>query len=65
MRPCDIKTINECQDLQESGIAFNSRKIEVDSSGVYLTIEPHTRVKFSHKIFKRFTEWYLEDQERE
>jgi hypothetical protein len=62
MKPCDCKSLIDCDKLDEQAISFNSRGIAVDSIGVILSIEPHVRVKFTHKIFKRLVEWYLEDQ---
>ena len=62
MKPCDVKSLQDYDKLEEAGLAYNYYKIGVDSMGVILTIEPHARMKFSHKYFKRFCEWYLEDQ---
>jgi hypothetical protein len=62
MKPCDVKSLIDHDKLEESGLCFNQNTIEVDSMGVFLTIEPHCRMKFRHNLFKRFAEWYLEDQ---
>jgi len=63
MKPCNCKMEIQVRKLQEQGISFNNYKIEIDSSGVYLDIDPHVRMKIPHKTFKSFAEWYLGDQE--
>jgi hypothetical protein len=62
MKPCDCKTYQDIGKLNESGMSFNNTSIGIDSAGVFLTINPHCRIKISHKFFKSFAEWYLEDQ---
>jgi len=62
MKPCDCKMEVGVKQLREQGLAFNNYKIEVDSSGVYLDIDPHVRMKIPHNRFKAFAEWYLLDQ---
>ena len=64
MKPCECKTVKDCDSLEEQAISFNGRGIGVDSIGVILTIDPHIRIKFTHKTFRRFVDWYLEDQEK-
>jgi len=51
--------------LYEQGLSFNNYNISVDSGGVLLSIEPYCRMKINHRNFKRFAEWYLEDQPKE
>lgn len=62
MEPSDCKTMQDVDSLKEQGLAFNNYKIEVDSTGVLLDIDPHVRIKIPHKWFKAFAAWYLEDQ---
>lgn len=62
MKPCDCRSLNDVDTLEEQGLAFNSKKIAVDSTGVLLIIDPYVRIKIDHKNFKRFAKWYLEDQ---
>lgn len=62
MKPCDCKSLQDCDELEEQAISYNSRGIAVDSIGVILSIDPHVQVKFTHKIFRRLVDWYLEDQ---
>ena len=65
MKPCDCKTLQDCDALKEQGLAYNNYSIGVDSMGVILTIDPYCRMKFAHSMFKRFCEWYLNDQAKE
>ena len=65
MKPCDCKTTTEIKSLREQTLRFNDESISVGNTGVLLIIYPHVEVRFSHKIFKRFAEWYLEDQKGE
>jgi len=62
MKPCDCKSMVEVRNLKEQGLRFNNYAIEVDSSGILITIYPYVSLKINHKNFKRFAEWYLEDQ---
>jgi hypothetical protein len=62
MKPCDVKTYGDYNDLEAAGVAFDQNKIEIDTYGVFLMVEPHCRIKFSRKVFREFARWYLEDQ---
>ena len=63
MKPCDCKSIEDYDALQENGISFNQYKFYVvDGTGVVLEIDPHVKIRIPSKHFKRFAEWYLEDQ---
>ncbi len=64
MKPCNCKSMADIEKLDTQGIAFNNKKIMIDSSGVVLEIEPHVRIKIDHINFKRFAEWYLKDQDK-
>ena len=63
MKPCNCKTLQDCEKLEVRAIDFNHRQIRVDSTGVILAIDPHFRCKFSHQTFAEFVKWYLEDQD--
>ena len=65
MKPCNVRSIQDYDRLEEAGLGFNNENISIDSRGVFLTIDPHCRIKINHKSFKRFAEWYLTDQGRE
>ena len=62
MKPCDCKTTTDIKSLREQGLKYNDESIKADSTGIVLEIYPHFKARFSHRIFKRFAEWYLEDQ---
>ncbi|MBN2266908.1 MAG: hypothetical protein JW725_01020 [Candidatus Babeliaceae bacterium] len=62
MRPCDCKdqyTVDKKLDV--SGIGFNGDSITVRPSVVILHIG-QCELKIPQSLFKRFAEWYLEDQ---
>lgn len=62
MRPCDCKSIYDAHTyLKEQGIAFNDAQITVVPGSVILSMG-HTEIKIPMRSFKRFSEWYLEDQ---
>ena len=62
MKPCDCKSLQDINKLTERELEYNEKSISVDSVGVILETVPSFRVKFTHTIFRRFCEWYLEDQ---
>jgi hypothetical protein len=47
--------------LRETGISINSYSLSVSPPNVAIKT-PHFRVKLPMSVFKRFAEWYLEDQ---
>ena len=69
MKPCNCKSMQDCEKLEVRAIDFNDGTIRVDSTGVMLSIDPHLtdireiRCKFSHQTFAEFVKWYLEDQD--
>jgi len=63
MKPCDCRSLQDCDKIEEQAVAFNHRQIGVDSTGVLLAIDPHFRCKFSHKTFVRLAKWYFTDQD--
>jgi hypothetical protein len=50
--------------MREQGLQINSVSISISPPNVAIET-PHFRVKIPMTIFKRFAEWYLEDQEKE
>jgi len=65
MKPCDCKDMFDAiNKLTEIGVKFNSCGIQISPPMVLLYCDLFT-VKFSQVNFKRFAEWYLEDQEKE
>jgi hypothetical protein len=62
MKPCDCKDMfTVINQLPESGIVIGRHAISVAPSSVYLETG-NVRVILPQSIFKRFAEWYLEDQ---
>ena len=47
--------------LNETGIQINGFKLSVSVPNIAIET-PHFRIKLPMTIFKRFAEWYLEDQ---
>lgn len=65
MRPCDCKDNNDVRtELTEQGIAYNDSSIIVRPLSVILKVGP-CWLRISQTMFKRFAEWYLEDQNKE
>jgi hypothetical protein len=65
MKPCDCKDIMTTKNkLNEQGMFINKDGIEVIPNSVFLTIGP-VRVQIPMNHFRRFAEWYLEDQVKE
>jgi hypothetical protein len=62
MRPCDCKLEEDLQCINERGIAFNEKSLYIKPPNVVLNIGP-CEVKLPMNTFKRFAEWYLENQE--
>ena len=61
-RPADcIDWYNACQ-LNEQGIGFTNGSISVKPSIVTLEMG-HTTVKIPMSLFRKFAEWYLDEQE--
>ena len=65
MKPCDCKSLMDIRELEEHELKYNNESISVYSECVLLNITPHVTVRFTQKNFKRFAEWYLEDQKGE
>ena len=69
MKPCDCKTYGDCQKLNERGLRFNNQMILIISPTTIdpkMKINPYVKINNTTKVtmanFKRFAEWYLEDQ---
>lgn len=63
MRPCDCKDRHQTKEyLNEQGISFNEFSITVLPSYVLIKA-PLTTIRIPMIHFKKFAEWYLEDQE--
>jgi hypothetical protein len=64
MKPCDCKDNNDIYTLlNEQGVSFNGYSFSVAPMSVFVkTIDCELRLP--QTVFKRFAEWYLEDQER-
>ena len=65
MRPCDCESRDDTKRyLKEQGISYNDYSLTVLPS--YVLIEMTTvKIKIPMFHFKRFAEWYLEDQNDE
>lgn len=63
MRPCDCKDQVDLSKLDHSMLVFNERSIEAWSNCVVIQNGPG-RLWLSKNDFKRFAEWYLEDQNK-
>lgn len=62
LRPCDCKDIATANRLNEQGINHNDDTLMIYPNSVIMTLE-NTTVRIPMKIFKMFSEWYLEEQE--
>lgn len=62
IRPCDCKDMATANELNESGIAFNNNSIHIEPNSVVLDLG-NTTVRIHMYLFKKFAEWYLEEQE--
>lgn len=62
MRPADCRDSLDVQQLREAGLAFNDTKISVLPPNVHIQAGPGL-LFFSQTHFRRFAEWYLEDQD--
>ena len=64
MKPCDCKDQYSADKISEQGIGYNDYSLHVIPNSVFLRIGPCT-VKIPQRIFKRFSEWYLQEQNEE
>jgi hypothetical protein len=65
MKPCDCKDIfTVINELNEGGITINSFGLKLCPNHVFVSTSDCTLI-LPQNIFKRFAEWYLEDQTKE
>lgn len=65
MKPCDCKDNYDVNTkLNESGVSWNGIGIRVAPSTVVIYTDSFS-FRLPQHIFKRFSEWYLEDQKKE
>ena len=62
IRPCDCRDQSDVKKLQEAGIGYNDNSIIVEPNVVVMKIQ-NTTIKIPMSLFKKFSEWYLEEQE--
>ena len=61
MKPCDCKDQNDTHSMNEQGIGINDWGITVIPNYVEMKF-PSGAIKIPMTMFKKFAEWYLEDQ---
>ena len=64
MKPCDCKDQVDAKSMNEQGIGINDWGITVIPNYVEMKF-PSGVIKIPMTMFKRFAEWYLEDQSEE
>jgi hypothetical protein len=65
MKPCDCSDLHTVlTQLNEHGVQYNEYSITVEPSVVIIEGRSYA-IRIPQTIFKRFAEWYLEDQEKE
>lgn len=62
MKPCGCKDQKDLKKLNEQELRFNENSIKVKPPNVILKISGHSLIAISQNEFKKFVEWYLEDQ---
>jgi hypothetical protein len=64
MKPCDCKSMEDVNGkLNEAALFYNGWSITVSPN--YVRIDSQIcRLRMPMTILKRFSEWYLEDQEK-
>lgn len=63
MRPCDCKDQQDLNKLDHNVLVFNERSIEAQSNCVIIK-NGSCSMRLSKNDFKRFAEWYLQDQNK-
>ena len=63
MKPCDCKSIADTRNLSEQGVTWNNFEIKLLPTSVFIRVKPYAEIRIPCNTFKRFAEWYLEDQE--
>ncbi len=64
LRPCDVTIFIRPELLYTQGTGINGDSIRVTHGYVELELG-NTTLKINHKLFKDFSEWYLEEQQVE
>lgn len=62
IRPCDCKDLLTVSRLQEQAITVNDNFLMVEPNVVVLRLG-HTKVRIPQAIFKKFADWYLQEQD--
>ena len=62
IKPCDCIDQSRCDMLNEQGIGIGDNQILVEGGGVFIK-NSTTTLRIPLKHFKRFAEWFLEEQE--
>lgn len=64
MRPCDCSSIEDTKKfLNDQGTAYNEWSLLFEPLSVIISNNT-TTLHIPQHLFKRFAEWYLEDQEK-
>lgn len=63
LKPCDCIDMTSAQQLNEQGIGHNDDSIRIEPNSVIIQIGLTTNVKIPMNTFKKYAEWYLQEQE--
>ena len=63
LRPCDCKDQYTANKLLTQGIAINNHGLLLKPAVVEIQVGLLTTVKIPMHVFKKYAEWYLEEQE--
>jgi hypothetical protein len=61
MRPCDCQDMYSAKQLNEQGVSYNDNSLTLAPPAVVLKIDS-CELRIPGSLFKRFAEWYLENQ---
>jgi hypothetical protein len=61
MRPCDCQDRYSAKQLNEQGVSYNDNSLTLAPPAVVLKIDS-CELRIPMCLFKRFAEWYLENQ---
>ena len=64
MKPADCKDEIDLNKLDHTGIGFNDNYVSVKPNIVLLEMG-NCSIKIPQRTFRRFAEWYLEEQTKE
>ncbi len=65
MKPCDCKDEQDAKSLNEQGLGINDWSLTVNPAKVVIEHRHYGMVNMPMSIFKKFAEWYLENQNDE